>query len=108
MERMMPAKRDTFKAVMEATADYKKKLRASGDVTEPTTGWTVTLERANPQGINPAILLLTINAVAPSGEAEDIVTTHPVRFEEDPAKVDYTQVTVQDGSNSFTINVTPA
>jgi hypothetical protein len=108
MERIMPAKRDTFKAVMAATAGYKKRLGVSGDVTEPTTGWTVTLERTNPQNINPAVLLLTIKAVAPAGESGDIVTTHPVRFDEDPAKVDYTQVTIQDGSNSFTINVTAA
>jgi hypothetical protein len=104
----MPAKQDTFKAVMEPAADYKKKLRVTGDVTEPTTGWTVTLERTSPQGINPSVLLLTVKAVAPTGPAGDIVTTHPVKFDEDPAMVDYTQVTIQDGPNGFTINVTPA
>jgi hypothetical protein len=101
----MPAKKDTFKAVMEAAADYKKRLCVSGDETEPTTGWTVTLERSSPQGINPEILLLTVKATPPTGEAGNIVTTHPVKFEEDPAKVNYKQVTIQDGSDSFTVNV---
>lgn len=30
---------------------YKEELSVTGDVTEPTTGWTVKLERAEPQGI---------------------------------------------------------
>ena len=66
----------------------------------------MTLERTSPQGINPKILLLTVKAVAPTGAAGDVVTTHPVKFDEDPAMVDYTQVTIQDGPNGFTINVT--
>ena len=104
----MPAVKDTFKAVMEKGPEYRIKLSCTGDVTEPTTGWAVTLERANPQGINPAILLLVIKEVPPTGAAGDVVTTHHVKFDEDPAMVAYTQVTIQDGSGGFTINVTSA
>ena len=34
----MPAKQDTFKAVMEPAADYKKKLRVTGDVNRQPDG----------------------------------------------------------------------
>ena len=47
-------------------------------MTEPTTGWTVKLERAEPQGINPQILLLKLVEQVPTGLAGDVVTTHHV------------------------------
>ena len=49
----MPAQQDTFKAVLIKHDHYREELSVTGDVTEPTTGWTVTLARAEPQGINP-------------------------------------------------------
>ena len=54
----MPAVQNTFKAELIKHPYNKYELRVTGDVTEPTTGWTVKLERASPQGINPKILLL--------------------------------------------------
>jgi hypothetical protein len=98
----MPAKQDTFKAVL-LKHDYKTKLCVTGDVTEPTTGWTVKLERAEPQGINPRILLLELLEEHPTGRAGDIVTTHHVKYEEAPPKADYDQVAIE---GAFTINVT--
>ena len=49
----MPAVQNAFKAQLIKHHQDKYELCVTGDVTEPTTGWTVTLERANPQGINP-------------------------------------------------------
>ena len=100
----MPAKEDTFKAVL-LKHDYRTELRVTGDVTEPTTGWTVELERAEPQGINRRILLLKLVEQAPTGQAGDIVTTHHVKYEEAPPKADYDQVTIE---GAFTINVAHA
>ena len=70
----MPAKQETFKAVLIKHGHYKEELSVTGDVTEPTTGWTVKLERAQPQGINPRILLLKLVEQAPTGIAGDVVT----------------------------------
>ena len=101
----MPAKQETFKAVLIKHSHYKEELSVTGDVTEPTTGWTVKLERAEPQGINPRILLLKLVEQAPTGIAGDVVTTHHVKYEEDPVKGNYDQVTIE---GAFTINVTHA
>lgn len=98
----MPAVQNTFKAEL-IRHDYNKcELRVTGDVTEPTTGWTVKLERANPQGINPKILLLKLVEIKPTGIAGDVVTTHHVKYDEDPAQVEYTNVTIE---GAFTIDV---
>jgi hypothetical protein len=101
----MPADQQTFKAKLESNHHHKVKLHCTGKVTEPTTGWTVSLERATPQGINAHTLLLKLKEVGPTGAAGDIVTTHPVAFDEDPAKVHYTHVTIEAGTSSFTIPV---
>jgi hypothetical protein len=98
----MPAVQNTFKAELIKHHHHKCELRVTGDVTEPTTGWTVSLERASPQGINPKILLLKLVEVKPTGLAGDIVTTHHVNYDENPAQVEYTQVTIE---GAFTIDV---
>ncbi len=98
----MPAEQNTFKAELIKHHYNRLELRVTGDVTEPTTGWKVSLERASPQGINPKILLLNLVEVKPTGAAGDVVTTHHVRYEENPAQVEYTQVTIE---GAFTIDV---
>jgi hypothetical protein len=100
---MMPAQQDTFKAVLIKHDHYREELSVTGDVTEPTTGWTVTLARAEPQGINPKVLLLKLVEQPPTGPAGDIVTTHHVKYDENPPKANYDQVTIE---GAFTINVT--
>jgi hypothetical protein len=98
----MPAVQNTFKAELIKHHYNRLELRVTGDVTEPTTGWKVSLERTAPQGINPKILLLNLVEVKPTGAAGDVVTTHHVRYEENPAQVEYTQVTIE---GAFTIDV---
>ena len=98
----MTAIQNTFKAELIKHYHNNCKLRVTGDLTEPTTGWTVSLERAMPQGINPNILLLKLVEVKPTDAAGNIVTTHHVKYDEDPAQVEYTQVTIE---GAFTINV---
>jgi hypothetical protein len=101
----MPAKQDTFKAVLIQHDHYRDELSVTGEVTEPTTGWTVTLERTEPQGINPKILLLKLVEQPPTGSAGDIVTTHHVKYDENPPIGNYDQVSIE---GAFTINVTHA
>jgi hypothetical protein len=102
---MMPPKQDTFKAWIDEMPPGPRKFICTGDVVEPTTGWVVTLERAQPQGINPLILLLNVKAVRPTGPAGQIVTTYAVRYEESPPKADYAEARISDGTGSFTIKV---
>src|SRR5690606_1396719 len=42
-------------------------LRVTGVCIMPTPGYTLTLERAEPQGVNPAILLLHLTIEPPTG-----------------------------------------
>jgi hypothetical protein len=99
----MPAVQNTFKAELVKRHHHQCELRVTGDVTEPTTGWTVRLERAVPQGISPKDLLLKLIEVKPTGAAGDIVTTHHVRYDEEPAEVEYTEVTIE-GAFSITVH----
>jgi hypothetical protein len=57
-------------------------LKVTGQITFPTTGYTVQLKKAEPQGINPAILLLDKVVTAPTGIVADHVVNAPVSYEE--------------------------
>jgi hypothetical protein len=54
----------------------------TGTCTVPTSGHTVELRRHEPQGINPADLLLDLVVSEPSGPAAEVLTDVPVRYEE--------------------------
>jgi hypothetical protein len=54
----------------------------TGTCTVPTSGHTVELRRHEPQGINPADLLLDLVVNEPSGPAAEVLTDVPVRYEE--------------------------
>lgn len=57
-------------------------LRVRGDCTFPTPGYTVTLKKKEPQGINPSILILEKAVTSPSGPEPEVITTIPVAYEE--------------------------
>ena len=100
----MPAVQNTFKAELRQAPSPSMRAHASpATLREPTTGWTVRLERAVPQGISPKDLLLKLIEVKPTGAAGDIVTTHHVRYDEEPAEVEYTEVTIE-GAFSITVH----
>jgi hypothetical protein len=58
------------------------RLKVRGECTFPTPGFKVTLKRKQPQGINPAILILEKTVVKPIGLEPQLVTTIPVEYEE--------------------------
>lgn len=103
----MPVKllKDTFKAVLNKMPIGKPRLYVTGQVEAPTPGWTVKLVRAQPQGINPLILILELQATQPTGQVNQVVTRMDVRYDEDPAKEDYTNVTIRYEGEEFTIEV---
>jgi hypothetical protein len=55
-------------------------LRVSGSVMMPARGWKVSLKEHEPQGINPAVLLLDLVATAPKGNVLPVLTDEKVRF----------------------------
>jgi hypothetical protein len=54
-------------------------LNVVGTCTCPTAGYTVNLERHEPQGINPRDLLLSLVETRPTGAAAEVIT--PVQVE---------------------------
>jgi hypothetical protein len=64
-----------------ATIQYNT-LRVHGQCTFPTPGFKVSLEKKEPEGINPAILLLEKTVFAPTGIEAQHVATIEVSFEE--------------------------
>jgi hypothetical protein len=90
----MTVEKHTFKAVL-IKHQHEHELRVTGEVVEPTTSWTVKLERANPQGINPEILLLKLEQIRPTGPAGDVVTAYHVKYDEKPVKGHYKEVDIE-------------
>jgi hypothetical protein len=72
------------------------RLYVIGTCVFPTTGWSVYLKRAIPQGINPNILILDKIVKPPTGIVIDVITTVHVRYEE-VASVDFKEVEIRPG-----------
>ena len=68
-------------------------LNVTGQCRVPTTGWTITLKPANPQGTNPRVLLLRKTVTPPAGPVIQIPQTVEVRYRQ-PATINYTHVTI--------------
>jgi hypothetical protein len=58
------------------------KLSVKGICQEPTPGYKLTLSRASAPGSDPAVLLLNLTVVAPTGIEPQIVTPTPVHYEQ--------------------------
>lgn len=68
-------------------------LRVSGVCRTPTPGYRIRLVVAEPQGINPKILLLEKVVTPPKKPQPDVITTVEVRFSK-RTRVEYTHVTI--------------
>jgi hypothetical protein len=66
----------------------------TGECTFPTDGYSVRLERAEPQGITPTVLLLERVVTPPSGVAAQIVSEEVVNYSEE-TRLSYTSVMIQ-------------
>ena len=55
-------------------------LHVTGTCTFPTDGYSVRLERAEPQGVNPAVLLLDRVVTAPSDVVAQVVSEEVVNY----------------------------
>ena len=64
-------------------------LHVMGTCEFPTAGYSVELRPKDPQGINPADLLLELHVTEPTGPAAQVVTAVDVRYvQEDPPDYD--------------------
>ena len=79
---------NTFSAIFfPPSQGAEGRLVVHGKVRVPTPGWKVRLTAANPQGFNPRILLLVLEATQPTGiEAQHVVEDEVsfVRLSETP------------------------
>ena len=97
--------KNTFKAWINKMPGSRPKLIVTGQAEVTTSGWTGSLERARPQGINPNILILDACLVEPTGDVLQVVSQVELRYEESPPAVDYTDVTVRLDGDQVTVKV---
>jgi hypothetical protein len=72
-----------------------RRLHVQGKCEYPTGGWKITLEKASPQGINPAVLIIRKVAKAPQGAATQQITTYEPKYEQKLGPDEkYDQVTI--------------
>ncbi len=75
--------KNDWKAVLNLMPPGPPRLSVTGTADCTTTGYkNVHLEPVRPPGLNPTILLLELKWEAPAGEAGDIITPHPVTYEQ--------------------------
>lgn len=97
--------RNTFKAWIDRAPGAPPRLIMTGDVRVPGHGWRARLTRRSPQGINPKILILDLNAQRPGGEAADEITTIPLRYEESPPQDEYGQVMIATCKGEIVVHI---
>jgi hypothetical protein len=84
---------DAWAATLYSEPDGPDRLKVTGECTFPTPGYKVRLEKKEPQGINPAVLILEKIVTGPKGIEPQHVVTVPVSFEEQTA-VRYDEVQI--------------
>lgn len=77
-----PAPQCEWSAVHDFMPPMPARLRVNGTCEMPTPGYKLTLSRAEPQGINPRILLLRLAIEAPTGMVAQVLTKTTVAYEE--------------------------
>lgn len=97
--------RNTFRAWIDRAPGAPPKLIMTGDVRVPTNGWQARLTKRSPQGINPKILILDVNALQPSGDTPQEITTIPLRYEESPPQDEYGQVMIANGKGEIVVHI---
>jgi hypothetical protein len=81
------------------------RFRVHARIEVPTPGFTAFLQKAAPQGKNPAILILDVVLAEKPGTVIQVVTGIDAGYEDNNYKGRYTQVTVRYGKVSKTAMV---
>ncbi len=103
-----PVKLKDFAAWLNEMPPGPSSFITTGVVVTPTTGWTVRLVEAHPQGINPLVKLLELQVTAPTGIVAQHVTDVAVRYEERPTKARYATAEVLYGHMALQLPVRSA
>jgi hypothetical protein len=95
---------------LEALLDEEppgRRLHVKGKWVYPTAGWTISLEKATPQGVNPAVLILKKIAKAPKGQAAQRETPYEPTYDHKlvSGEPEYKTVTVMPDNVSIEIDV---
>lgn len=69
-----------------------KSVHVTGSATVNSGGWTASLTKAAPQGINPEILMLNLEVTPPGGIATQPMLELPLSYSEDNANNKKVQV----------------
>ncbi|HMO30792.1 hypothetical protein [Enterovirga sp.] len=80
-------------------------LFVTGELEVPTGGWKTKSTAASPQGINPKIIIVDVEAIRPTGIVNQMISRVPFRYEESPPKEDYTNATVRHDGQEHTVEV---
>lgn len=83
-----------WSAILDMMPPNPGRLTVSGSCTCPTGGYKAVLKKADPQGINPSILILELETVAPTGTVNQMVTTYDVSYVE-AGSPEYAQVEIR-------------
>jgi hypothetical protein len=97
--------KNTFEARINKMPIGKPKLTVTGKAEVPTPGWSGSLVRAVPQGINPLVLILDAYLTKPTGIANPVVSKVDLSYEETPPANEYTDVTVRLDGEAVTVKV---
>ncbi len=101
----MGISKDDFQAWYDAGTGGKSKIVVVGKVTE-IDGSSTTLVRAEPQGINPHVLMLKIHVEPYKGLfSPHIAFEKEIRYEEPAEKEAFTDVNIKSKEGSFTLKV---
>jgi hypothetical protein len=91
-----------WRAVQDLEPPGPARLIVTGTCTFPRAGYTVELRRAEPQGINPADLLLEKVVHEPEGPSAEVLTDVEARYEE-TTDFAYRTVTILPGGPSIEV-----
>lgn len=87
----------TWRAIHDSQPPDPAELSVSGVCIMPSAGYSLTLTRAEPQGINPAILLLNLDVISPTGIVAQVLTPFEVEYTEETDQP-FDQVTILSAS----------
>lgn len=99
-----PGKCYGWKAWLDTMPPGPWTLHVTGSCKFPTHGYKVTLKPSVPQGINPAILLLTKTVKAPTGPVIQIPEVVAVHFKM-KTKTKYTAVTILPDGGTIKVQI---
>lgn len=74
-----------------------RRLHVKGRCVYPTPGWSVTLEKSTPEGINPGVLVLQRKSAPPRDKAGPKTTVYEPAYDQK----------LNDDENYYTVTITP-